>query len=104
MLFSVFERLLLLSVLPKEGDLTTIRIVRDLKSALSFTESEHEVLKFRVDPNTGGTQWENQIEPVEIPIGPKAHKLITDALGELDKAKKLSLEHLPVYERFLEAE
>lgn len=104
MLLSVFERLLLLSVLPKEGDLTTIRIVRDLKSALSFTESEHAVLKFQVDPATGGTKWDNQIDPVEIPVGSKAHKLITDALDELNKAKKLSLEHLPVYERFLEAE
>lgn len=103
MLLSTFERLLVLSVLPREGDLTTIKIVRDLKSDLSFTEAEHKTLNFTQDPVTNGVKWEAQIEPVEISIGPKALTVIIDAFAALDKAKKLSLEHLPVYERFLEA-
>jgi len=102
MLLSTFERLLTLSVLPKEGDLTTIRIVRDLKSALSFTEAEHDVLKFTQDPTTRATHWVNQVDPIEIPVGPKALDVIVGGFEALNKAKKLTTEHLPVYERFLE--
>lgn len=38
---SVLERLKLLECLPREGDYTTIKIVRELREALSFKENEH---------------------------------------------------------------
>src|SRR5207247_9230228 len=49
--FSVQERLILLSILPAEGDLTTLRIVRGLREQLSFSEEEHALLKFNQAEN-----------------------------------------------------
>ena len=41
MQLAVLERLKLLEILPREGDITTIKICRDLREALSFKENEH---------------------------------------------------------------
>lgn len=56
MRLNVLERLLVLGLLPESGNLTTIRIVRKLREALSFNEEDHEVLIFRQAPG-GGTSW-----------------------------------------------
>jgi len=96
---TVHQRLLLLGILPEEGNLTTIRIVRELREALSFSESEHEALKFRVED--GRVFWEDDVVgDKDIDIGPKAADVVRDALGELDKAGKLKVEHLPLCELF----
>lgn len=42
--------MLLLQLLPVSGNLTTIRIVRELRESLSFNEDEHEVLRFQTLP------------------------------------------------------
>ena len=44
---TVGERLILLSVLPEEGDFTTLKVVKDMRMNLSFTEEEHKEYKFR---------------------------------------------------------
>jgi len=41
MKLSVLERLKLLEVLPREGNITTIKICRELREALTFKEDEH---------------------------------------------------------------
>ena len=38
------ERILLRNLLPKEGDLTSIRIIRDLRNSLEFDEADLERL------------------------------------------------------------
>ena len=96
------ERLVLLHILPKEGDLTTLRIVRDLQAALSFTEEEHKLYDFRMVD--GNTHWSNPEVKVEVPIGKKAMEIIRAAIKDLDAKKKLNLAFLPVCERFLEDE
>ena len=40
MKLTISERLMLLGVLPKEENFLSLKIIRDLKSALSFTEKE----------------------------------------------------------------
>ena len=94
---SVSDRLILLSILPQEGDLTTLRIVRDLQSALSFSEDEHKTLKFRQEGEK--VLWDEQ-PPADIDIGPRAHVLVADTLKDLGAKKKLQLKQLPLYEKF----
>jgi len=97
--FSVVERLLLLSLLPAEGDLTTLRIIRKLREDLSFSEEEHKALNFRAEG--GQTLWEAGGDiSKEIAIGPKAHVLIVDTLTKMDKEKKLRVDHLSLCEKF----
>jgi len=52
MKLSVKARLLILQVLPDESNITTMRIVRDLRRNLGFSEAESEALAFR-----NGEDW-----------------------------------------------
>ena len=96
----VDERLVLLSTLPTEGSLTTIKIVKDLRNDLSFTEAEHQVLNFREENDQ--VMWDLGVDEVDIDIGPKAHVLIADLLTDLADNEKLTEGHLAVYDKFVE--
>lgn len=95
---NVFERLILLNILPREGGLTTLKIVRDLQAALSFSEDEHKDLRFQYN----GTQirWELTADrPKDIKIGEEATRIIIETFAALDREEKLRIEYLPFYER-----
>ena len=98
----VGDRIILLSILPIEGDFTTIRIVHDLKQALSFTEEEHKTLQIKVEGDQ--IKWGGADGVKEISIGPRAHVLIGDTLKELDSEKKITEDHLSLWEKFVDAE
>lgn len=101
MQLSVFDRVLLLNILPDKGDVTTLRIIRDLQTNLGFDEEETARIGIRnVD---GGVQWDAaKAELRDIPIGPRAHALIVQTLDELSKKKTLTLQQLDLYDRFTE--
>ena len=97
----VFDRLLLLNILPKEGNYTTLKIVRVLREELSFSEAEHKALKF-VWSDGPGVKWKTAAEkPKDVPIGEKATDIIVETLKLLDKNKKLTEQHMSLYERFV---
>ncbi len=102
MQLTTFERLILLNILPGEGDITTLRILRDLKASLSFSEDEHKALEFR-KAEDGRLEWKTDADKVvEMEIGVVAQSLIKKRLMELNEQKKLRQEHIPIYERFVE--
>lgn len=96
---TVLERLLLLEYLPKEGDYTTLKIVRRLREDLSFSEEEHQLLQFKQDAQS--LRWTPGPPPKEIAIGGKAHDTIVAALKGLDRQGKLRQDCLDLYERFV---
>jgi hypothetical protein len=99
MLLSVFDRLILLNIMPKEGDITTLKIIRKLKDDLSFSEEEHTALQFKNED--GQIMWKEDADiQKEIEIGEKATDIIAEALKALNKAKKLTEAHISIYERF----
>ena len=99
---TVLERLVLLSVLPKEGDFTTLKLVRKLCENLSFDEGEHEKLKFIQDGDQ--VRWnESALPPKRVSIGEKMADLIREALKKLNDEKKLREEHFSLYEKFVES-
>jgi hypothetical protein len=99
----VYDRLILLNILPKEGDFTTLKIIRKLREDLSFSEQEHATLQFKQDG--GNVQWKQEGDiPIEIPIGEKATSIITESLKKLDKEKKLTDSHYDLYELFVKPE
>lgn len=102
MTLKTYDRLVLLNVLPAQGDILTLRVVRDLQAALSFTEEESAALQFeQVD---GAVRWKTEAdEEKDIPIGDAARAVIRERLRELNDQKQLTLEHLPLYERFVES-
>lgn len=49
----VLERLKLLELLPREGTFTNLKLLRETKEALSFTEDENLALQFRTEMRNG---------------------------------------------------
>lgn len=96
----VGDRIVLLSILPREGDLSTVRIVHDLKQALSFSEEEHKSLQMKTEGDR--ITWGGGDGVKEIPIGPRAHTLIAETLEGLDKDKKITEDHLGLWEKFVD--
>jgi len=101
MKFSIAERVGLLGVLPPEGDIVTLRIVRDLKRELSF--SEEEISEAGIVNADGWILWNPAVQiEKEIEIGPAALTVIRDALKKLNERKKLTEATMGLYERFIE--
>lgn len=99
---TVLERLILLNVLPKEGDFTTLKLLRKLRENLSFDEEEHKVLNFVQDGDQITWSVPAAAKVVKrIQIGEKQHDLIHDALKKLNDEKKLTEQHLTLYEKFV---
>ncbi len=102
MTLTVIDRILLLSVLPNEGDITTLRVVSDLRVGLSFSEEELVQAEIVSVPEMGQVRWNPAVTLTkDVPIGPKAHALISGALEQLSKEKKLRADLLPLYDRFV---
>jgi len=100
MLLTVSERLVLISILPKENNYTTLKIVRDLVNDLSFTEEEHANLNF-YNAEDGMLHWTPEYDiPKDITIGEKASDIIAECLRNLNNAKKLREDHISLYEKF----
>jgi len=107
MKLNVLERLILLNILPREGNFTNLKILRVAKEALSFTEEENKVLKFRQQDSPDGTKggammWEGEaVGEKEIVLGEVVTQLIAKELKRLDGEEKLTDEHFSVYEKFI---
>jgi len=94
------ERLVLLSILPKEGDFTNLKIIRKLRESLSFSEEENKKLNFK--QGAGGIiNWDANFEK-DIHTGEKANDVIVEALKALNDQKKLTNDHYSLYEKFVE--
>ena len=99
MKLTVNDRVILLGVIPLQGDYTTLKIIQDMRGELSFSEEDHKILKFRQEGEM--TYWEEGLENKEINFGEKATDIIVDAFKKLNEQKKLRIEHMELYERFV---
>jgi len=97
---SILERIVLLKVLPKEGDYATLKILTNLRLSLSFTEEEIKKWGITSNPKEGSTSWSENGE-AEIPIGEKATDIIVSAFKKLNREKKLMPEMMGTYEKFI---
>ncbi len=98
------ERLVLLSVLPVEGDITAVRIIRKLREALSFSEEEHTKFNLKQELKPDGTSsitWDDADKTTkDVEVGEKATDIIVGAFKNLSNRGKLREEHIPLYDRF----
>lgn len=100
MKLNAFERITLLQLLPAEGSVTKLRIVKTLVDALGFSEDEHKILGIK--EANGQVSWNASADVgKDVEIGEVGLGLIRDAFRERSNNDKLLLAQLPVYERFL---
>ena len=131
MKLEVYERLVLLNVVPQEGDFTTLKLVRKLREALSFSEKEIAEIEFKncwQCPTCQKTEvsvpvikcqdCNIQMRPLEVTWDEeKAMKVVKDvhmgdrmlalcaaSLKKLSDDKKLTEDHFSLYEKFIEVE
>lgn len=106
MLLTVPERLTLLEILPKEGSVLTLRVLRELQTNLSFTEKELKQYKMKIEAHGGRLRvnWDTKIpdDGKKIQIGEAATAIIVRQLKELDRMKKLTMNMLTIYDKFVE--
>lgn len=99
------NRLILLSLLPSENDFSTLRIIRKVSKDVGLTEKEYK--EYGVKKLEGGRISFDPIksqEEKEFDIGEVAIHLVKEALKKLDTEKKLTQEHLPIYEKIMKDE
>jgi predicted RNA binding protein with dsRBD fold (UPF0201 family) len=98
---NIMERIQLLGILPAEGNAVTLRIVRDLRGDLSFSEQDIKDAKINEDRANSRITWDNTKELIkDVKIGDTARGIIKDVLKKLDDEKKLTLAIMPIYDKF----
>jgi len=107
MKLNISERVALLGVLPSEGNIVTLRIIRELQGRLSFTEQELKQysLKNTVLPDGNvSLTWNPKLasRTKDIEIGETANSVIVGQLKKLSDQNKLQVNMVPLYERFVE--
>ena len=103
MLLSVKDRLILLGTLANtQGNLTELRIIRELREGLSFSEEEHAQLNIRTEGER--MMWDDSAPPKEVEIGEVARRIIVKRLRELNSQGQLTDDHLDIIGQFPEVE
>lgn len=106
MKLNVAERIALLPVLPKEGDFTTLKILRELQEKIGFSEDDFKKFKLVTKVTDAGSriEWDPKegAKEVGIELGEKALEIVKEALLSLDKSKKLKPEQMTLYEKFVQ--
>jgi len=101
--FSITDRVALLNVLPKEGDIRTLKLMRKLREDLSF--SEKEIQDFKIKVEGGMMMWDAAVaQCVDIEIGPTMLEVIRNSFETLNKQKMLKEIHIDLYDRFVKEE
>ena len=99
MTLTAIERLLLLTILPREGNIATLKIVSNLRANLSFSEEDHARLEMKTEGDR--VIWNPNVpQESEVEIGPTAFVLIQETLKKLNKDQKLTEDFLSVWDKF----
>ncbi len=101
MILTVQERILLLQVLPREGNYANMKILNELRMNLSYTEDELKKWDIDVNEEDQTVSWKENGE-TDIPIGEKATGIVIDELRKLDSQNKITNPVMPIYEKFIQ--
>lgn len=95
------ERINLLTILPKEGDFLTLKVLRDLIDKVGIKDGEFK--KYKIVQDGDQISWDSSLEDLfEIEFGEKQLDIIIKSLKDLDRTKKLRSEHFSLYEKFVQ--
>ena len=99
---TVLERLVALGLLPPEGNVATLRLIRNLVEKVGLTAEEYEF--YKVEEKDGNLLWDLQAEPQSNEFELKLVELniLREALEKLNSEEKLTSNHLSLYEKIVE--
>jgi len=95
------ERLQVLEVLPREGNIIQLRLIHDLKMKLSPTAQEIKDFKMTM-PEPGKVQFSAEANrlPSTMKFRPAELELIKKQLTDLSNQNKLSVDMIGIYDIF----
>lgn len=96
---NISERLMIMQILPKEGNFVLLKMIRDLNSKVGF--SADEIQEFNIKTNDDKITWDSKgMVEKAIDFKIKELEIIADALKKLDKESKLEFRHFSIFEKF----
>lgn len=100
---NLLERLLIPSILKKDGnDYKSLILIKDITNKVTLTQEE--LTKYGINVNASGNiEWNKKGAEAKFNIEFTAleEMEISLALKKLDEDKKLSLDHISLYEKFV---
>jgi len=103
----IMNRLSLSGLLTNKGDITTLKVLRELREELSFTPEEHTAINFQPQPG-GKLIWNDDADPnIEVEftgIREIILEKVKTQLREMEKKGELLLDYLSLYEVLIEGE
>jgi hypothetical protein len=103
---NVVERLVLVNMLPQEGNWSHRKVVREVSEEVDLDTEERTKLNLRQGEEGKGVMWDepdpDKPYTKECEIKPKGMALIIDHLSKMDKDEKLEPQHDSLYEKFVE--
>ena len=126
MQLSITDRVTILGLLPKEGNIDTLKALRKFKESLSLTEEEKSTIKWRLEYKcpkcnesiylptpakcgtcdvwlepTGAAQWETASDPnKEVFMSSTIMGIVSSTLAKMNEKGKLTEELVPLFEKF----
>lgn len=100
---NLYERIVVMSLLPEKANFITWKVIKDLQMELAPTEEELNKVGYHILDNGSGATADNwlAVPEKEIIFGDIAKGLIVGALEKLDKEEKLTNDHFTVYQKFM---
>jgi hypothetical protein len=99
MKFNVQDRFTLISVLPQQGPIATMKMTESLAHRLLLTVEEQQRAEIGATEQ-GGIQWKENFE-VEIEISDFERQLIKRELKKLDEAGTATVQHIRLWDLFV---
>lgn len=101
MKFNLLEKIMISNILPAEGNIKTLMIIKDIKKKVELTQDDYKEYDINVMPN-GTIRWSEKgsLAEFEIEFTELETIEIKLALQKLDKEKKLSIDHLSLVNLF----
>ena len=99
----VKDRIVLLQILPKEGNFLTFKSVRELRDKLHFSEQDDQ--DFGIEEEDGQVKWSADKDvPREFTFSKMQREVVEKALTDLEKQNKLDDNTFDLYAQFVEGE
>lgn len=106
MLLSITERVLLMGILPREGNIITINNSQNIRTVIQFSSEELDALK--IVQTEKGMQWDaeaaTEIGEKDVVIGVSGADLIKTTLKKLSDEEKLPIDAISLYRKFVDTD
>jgi hypothetical protein len=99
MKLNALERVVIISILPSEGNYLTMSISKDLAKRIDLTAKDMQTYNIRQEGNV--TYYDNLHIRQEFDISSPEQAIIVKALVDLNSAEKIKGDHTDLYKRFV---